>query len=121
MKEKEICNISRWQLLKNQLNNLSPTEFKKLLDNNPNTQLIDVRTSKEFEAFHLPNAMNINYLAYDFWHQIEQLDRRKLCLIYCRTGRRSLRTCTLMRNADFENTMIFNLDGGLVAWEEVYR
>lgn len=119
MKE-EACNISRWQLLKNQLNNLSPTEFQTMLDNNPNTQLIDVRTSKEFEKFHLPNAINIDYLAYNFWSQIEQLDRTKPCLIYCRTGRRSIRTCTMMRNGDFDNINIFNLDGGLVVWETIF-
>jgi rhodanese-related sulfurtransferase len=119
--EKESCNIPRWQLLKNQLNNLSPTECQTMLDNNLNTQIIDVRTQKEFEISHLANALNINYLDDDFWTQIEQLDRTKPCLIYCRTGRRSVRTCTLMRNGGFENARIFNLDGGLAAWEEVYK
>lgn len=111
-----ICEVPRWHLLKQQLNNLTPEEFQRALQETPDAVLIDVRTPAEFEAGHIPGAVNINYLAYDFWDQMEQLDVERTYFIYCRTARRSVRTCTLMRNSGFKN--IFHLDGGWNLWTE---
>ena len=113
---RNICEVPRWHLLKQQLNNLTPEEFQRALQETPNAVLIDVRTPAEFEAGHIPGAVNINYLAYDFWDQMEQLDVERTYFIYCRTARRSVRTCTLMRNGGFKS--IFHLDGGWNLWTE---
>lgn len=112
------CEIPRWQQLKRQLNNMNPDEFKTALAETPDAVLIDVRTPAEFEAGHIPNALNINYLGYDFWDRIEQLDTQRTYFIYCRTSRRSVRTCTLMRNGGFQH--IFHLDGGWNLWSETF-
>ena len=111
------CPISRWEILKNQLNNLPPKAFKTALENQTESILIDCRTLKEFETGHLSNAVNMDYLGEGFYDQMERLDLEKSYLIYCRSGRRSTRTCTLMKNAGFKN--IYNLDGGLKEWARV--
>jgi rhodanese-related sulfurtransferase len=118
MTDPTICEIPRWQQLKRQLNNLTPAEFKAALAETPDVVLIDVRTPAEFEAGHIPGAVNINYLAYDFWDTLERLDPQRTYFIYCRTSRRSVRTCTLMRNGGFKK--IYHLDGGWNLWSETF-
>ena len=65
--------------------------------------------------------MNVSYFAADMWEKIEQMDKNRTYLIYCRSGRRSIRVGTLMRNGGFDAKKIFHLDGGLVAWKEVFE
>lgn len=113
--EEKTCKISRWEILKQQLNNLGSEEFQQAIAQGKNLVVIDVRTEEEFTAGHLPNAINISYLAYDFWDRMEQLDPDTHYYVYCRSGRRSVRTCTLMKNGGFKN--VYNLDGGLNAWK----
>ncbi len=115
--KKENCKISRWQLLRQKLNNLEPEDFLDSYHQHPGAVLIDVRTPKEFEANHLEGALNLDYLAEDFWDKMEQLDRNRAYFVYCRSERRSLRACTLMQNGGFKQ--VFNLSGGLKAMKFV--
>ena len=114
----EKKKMSRWELLKNQLNNLDPEAFKIAIKDCPDTLLIDCRKPNEVATGKLPGAINLDYLAPDFWEQIDQLDARKNYYVYCRSGRRSIRTCTLMQNGGF--CKVYNLDGGLNAWLSVF-
>jgi len=114
-----VCKTPRWQMLKAHIQNLNPTKFKEKISTSDAT-LIDVRTPEEHMINPLPNSLNINYLGAGFWEQIEALDPTKTYLVYCRTGRRSLRACTLMKNGGFDNKKVYNLDGGIAAWEEVF-
>lgn len=110
----ENCKISRWDLLKNKLNNLNPEAFHHQLLDTPNSILIDVRRPEEFATGALENAQNINYLGENFWEELDALDTNKTYFVYCRSGRRSIRTCTLMQNGGFKK--VYNLDGGLKEW-----
>ncbi|MEM1121521.1 MAG: rhodanese-like domain-containing protein [Bacteroidota bacterium] len=116
-----VCKTPRWQLLKGQIHNLNPIEFKHKIETIADAVLIDVRTPEEHAVNPIPNSLNINYLGEGFWDKIEVLDNAKTYLVYCRTGRRSLRACTLMKNGGFDHEKVFNLDGGMVAWEEVFE
>lgn len=117
--ENNSCKVSRWQILKAQLNNLTPEEFQEMVRQTPGATVIDVRTDEEYRQGHLFDAINISYLAYDFWDQIEQLDPGRTYFVYCRSGRRSVRTCTLMKNGGFSR--VYNLDGGLNVWETAFQ
>ena len=114
------CKTPRWRLLKSQLNNLKPKAFQEKISDTENPIIIDCRTPSEFGNSHIEGAINISYLADTFWDQVEQLSKTTVIFVYCRTGRRSIRACTLMRNGGFENEKIYNLDGGYVLWEEVF-
>ncbi len=118
MLQPDVCEIPRWQQLKRQLNNLTPQEFLQALTETPDAVVIDVRTPAEFELGHIEGAINIDYLSYDFWDRMEQLDPNRTYFIYCRTARRSVRTCTLMRNGGFKR--VYHLDGGWNLWAEVF-
>lgn len=115
-----VCKTPRWQLLKAHINNLDPKAFKAMIGGNKDIQLIDVRTPEEHSVNPIPNSLNINYLGEGFWDKVEELDTSKTYLIYCQTGRRSLRACTLMKNGGFGKNKVYNLDGGMAAWEEVF-
>jgi rhodanese-related sulfurtransferase len=112
------CKISRWALLKGGLNNLTPGEFAELMAARPDAVLLDCRTPQEFEFGKLKNAINFDYLSKDFVGEMEKLDREATYLVYCRSERRSIRTCILLQNGGFKS--VYNLDGGLVAWVEKF-
>lgn len=117
----QSCKISRWQLLKAQLNNLNPLEFKQKIEATPDALIIDVRTKAEYESGHIQKAINLDYLSDDFWDQVEHLDNNLTVFVYCRTERRSIRVCTLMRNGGFQNEKLFNLEGGYSLWSEQFK
>jgi len=110
------CKTPRWRTLKSQLNNLEPDAFLEKLASCVPCILIDVRTPTEFEACHIEGATNIDYLAEHFWEDIEKISNNIHLFVYCRTGRRSIRACTLMGNGGFQKEKIFNLEGGYEAF-----
>ncbi len=114
----EACEIPRWQLLKSQLENLDPVAFKDRLRSTQKALLLDVRTAEEVQEFSLSHAFHLDYFAEDFLDRLESLDRDTAYFIYCRTGRRSVRTGILMRNWGFSH--LINLEGGLVAWQQIF-
>ncbi|MEN0003196.1 MAG: rhodanese-like domain-containing protein [Bacteroidota bacterium] len=112
------CQISRWELHKRMLDNLSPERFGEAMAEEGNI-ILDVRTASEFQYYHLPNAINLDYLAEDFLDRLEALDASRTYCVYCRSGRRSTRVCTLMANSGF--TKVLHLDGGLNQWEAHFK
>lgn len=95
--------------------NINAVAFQKEVEANSEAVLIDVRTADEFESGHLPNAINLNVTSHDFMERVEQLDKSKTYLVYCRSGARSFNACNLMYNAGIEN--VTNLQGGIIAWQ----
>lgn len=112
------CEIPRWQQLKREIVNLTPKQFRKAFLDKEMAILVDVRTTQEWNSGSLSNALHIDYLADGFLEKIDKLDRDGSYFIFCRTGRRSLRTTVLMKNWGF--TDVQNLDGGLTAWEDTF-
>ncbi|HJR99879.1 MAG TPA: rhodanese-like domain-containing protein [Flavobacterium sp.] len=78
-------------------------------------QLIDVRTPSEYAEGHLANAVNININDSDFKAKIEVLDKTKPILVYCKSGGRSGRACSQLKEMGF--TTITDLDGGITDWK----
>lgn len=120
--EKTVCKTSFWSLLKAQLNNLNPEEFAEKLScaEKSGLLLIDVRSPEEFSHGSFSGAHNINYSSGDLWERLEILDKEKDIYVICRSGRRSMRVCTLLRNGGFDEKKIFNLDGGLNVFQKYY-
>jgi len=114
----EYCEIPRWQVLKQDLNNLSYADFVKDASANKQAVLLDARTPQEFDAGHLTGAINVNYLSEHLADELEALDKDKHYYIYCRTSRRSLRVCVLLKNMGFKQ--IYHLENGLIEQEQLY-
>lgn len=95
---------------------LEPEAFADGIQNNPQAEIIDVRTSEEYDSGHLPGAININVMAPDFLEQIDNLDQSKAYYVYCRSGGRSARACMMMHEEGFRE--VHNLKGGILAWHQ---
>jgi phage shock protein E len=90
--------------------------FKNLIDND-SIVLIDVRTPEEYSDGHLQNATHIDFHHEDFEDLIDELDKRKKYLVYCRSGNRSRQAMFLMRDLGFEE--VYNLSEGINSWKEL--
>lgn len=102
--------------VKNIFKDLNPQESKEMIiknNNNPQFILLDVRTPGEYEGGHLKGALNIDYHN-DFKSEIENMDKEKKYLLYCRTGIRSANAMQLMRYAGFKE--VYNILGGIRLW-----
>lgn len=95
---------------------LAPQQFKTAIDVQKNEIILDVRTPKEYGEAKIHQAQNIDFYQTDFKEIIKQLDRNKTYFVYCRSGKRSANTSTLMREAGFER--VYDLKGGILAWKE---
>jgi len=75
--------------------NVDVAEFEKLRADKKNV-VLDVRTQKEFEAGHIPGAVNIDVNAPDFPERVTKLEKNKTYLVHCGAGVRSARACDKM-------------------------
>ena len=76
-------------------------------------QLIDVRTSDEFNLNRLTNAINIDLNDSVFLRRFEKFNKEDNILLYCRSGRRSLIGAELLVKNGYKN--IFDLKGGVIS------
>lgn len=92
--------------------NLSVSDFQKLLADTT-VQLIDVRTPAEFEAGHIPHALNIDVKEVNFEKNIKTLDPARPVAVYCRSGVRSRKAARKLAEKGFQ---VYNLDKGFLSW-----
>ena len=72
--------------------------------------VLDVRTSGEYAAGHIVNAVNVDYYAADFSDRLDALDKDLVYLIYCASGNRSGRAHDTMLALGFHE--VYNMLGG---------
>jgi rhodanese-related sulfurtransferase len=94
---------------------LSIPQFEKLTSKKK-TMVVDVRTPEEVSEGHLAGALNINFLGENFAKEIQNLDKRKTYLLYCRSGSRTRKAADLMQKSGFKH--VYMLEGGITAWKE---
>lgn len=82
-----------------------------------NFVIIDVRTPEEYADGYIEKAINLDYYSETFADELDQLDKEKTYLIYCRTDRRSGEALDIMAELGFRE--VYNMLGGIVQWEEV--
>ena len=82
---------------------------------NPDFIIIDVRTLEEFNAGHIDKAIVIDYYSPDFKQKLNELERNKQYLIYCRTGGRSAAASKIMKELGFRT--VYNMAGGITEWK----
>ena len=93
---------------------LSLTEFKEHTENK-NVQLIDVRTSDEFNSGHIKDAKNIDFYSGNFNVEFNKLDKEQPVYVYCRSGSRSRKTASKLEAIGF--TEIYDLNGGFLNYK----
>lgn len=95
---------------------VNPSEAAKLIEENPDYIVLDVRTPIEFKHSNIENAVNINYYSFSFKKQIAKLDKDKTYIVHCQTGVRSGKTMPIMLRAGFKN--LIHMDGGMKGWKQ---
>jgi rhodanese-related sulfurtransferase len=99
------------------IHHISALEAKTLIDRNRGKSdfvILDLRTPKEFASGHIAGAVMLDYYSPEFQQGLQQLDRSKRYLIYCRTGNRSSRTLRLIDQMGFKS--VYHLKDGIVDW-----
>jgi adenylyltransferase/sulfurtransferase len=88
--------------------------LKELLDRNHNFVLIDVREPHEYQICRIPKAKLIPLG--ELPKRVRELDPSAEYVIHCRSGVRSAKACTVLRDAGFRR--VRNMAGGILAWSD---
>lgn len=93
---------------------IEPAEVKTLLDAAHSFVLIDVREPHEHQICNIPAArlMPLGELP----KRLAELDRSAEYVIHCKSGMRSAKACTLLRESGFQR--VRNMKGGILAWSD---
>ncbi len=92
------------------------TDLHKIYEKQKDSlNLLDVRTIQEFDAGHIPEALNIDIMEQSFTDEIAKLPKDKTYHVVCRSGGRSASACGYMESIGF--TDVINIAGGMLDWE----
>jgi len=94
---------------------ITPTELKARLDNGDSPLLVDVRERFEQRIADLPNHEQLRMPTGEFVHRIDEIDRDREVVLYCRSGSRSAWAARLLMDRGFDS--VLNLKGGVLAWK----
>lgn len=98
-------------LFRNNDNNITMDEAKKMLKENKKIILIDVRSHQEYKEYHLDGALSIPLSELGTSIRKNVPNREDIIIVYCQTGNRSKKAIKLLNNLCYYN--IYNIIGGL--------
>lgn len=98
---------------------LGPDAFEKGISK-ADIQVLDVRTSGEYQSGHIKNAMQADWTNKEqFNDRIQYVDKNKPVYVYCLVGARSAAAAEWMRQNGFSHVM--ELVGGINAWKRAAK
>lgn len=94
------------------INQVSATELKTRIQNEPHLLLLDVREPNEFQYASIENSVLIplNQIP----ERLSELDPQQEMVVICHHGVRSSQACMYLVHSGFTN--VSNLTGGIDAW-----
>ena len=98
----------------NEIRHVSMDDIVKIMDENKDYVIVDVRTPDEYKEGHIPNARNIPNETIDERVGNKLKDKNQLILIYCRSGSRSRQAAYKMQKLGYTNLVDF---GGIINWK----
>ena len=87
---------------------------KEVAERKPDTQILDVRSDKEWSAGHIENAIHIPLG--ELKGRIKELQKSSDIIAVCGSGYRSSIAASLLQGSGFRK--ISSMDGGMTAWNE---
>lgn len=111
----EFCGLKQPVVEEKQLEEITATELKNLLDANPNLQIIDVREPFEFEIAKIPNTKLIPLG--EVVNRANEINPNSTAIIHCKGGVRSAKAIKALQENGFTGRLI-NLKGGILAWSD---
>jgi UPF0176 protein len=114
----EIVTLNAGALQPDKDNQLSPAEWKRMLEEDPNAVCLDIRNRFESDAGKFENAVvcDIEHFR-ELPRYVDCLEglRDKTVLMYCTGGIRCEKASALFRRKGFKN--VFQLHGGIAAYQ----
>ena len=95
---------------------VTPQQVKADMDAGKSIILLDVRDSEEFDAGHIPKAMNISRGVLEFKVGSMIPDKNANIVLYCRTDARSALATAVLKEMGYMNAK--NLQGAFKGWGE---
>ena len=87
---------------------VSVETFEKMSKKKKKTVILDVRTPEEVAEGHLAGAKNIDVQDELFEQNIEQLNKNKTYLLYCRSGKRTAVAGAKMKASGFKKVYLLD-------------
>ncbi len=100
------------------IENVTPEKAHNLIQDNKENDdfvILDLRTPDEYAGGHIEGATNLDYYSDTFRDELEKLDKNKIYLIHCQSGRRSTAALETMKNLGFKK--VYNMTGGIAGWQ----
>jgi len=101
---------------KHTINSISPADFHRLIQDDLDIELIDVRPRKMYDGQRVEHAKFVEFTTLDpkgFMESRESAESAPLYII-CQVGIRSVEACEQFIDAGFDN--VVNIEGGTKAW-----
>lgn len=97
-------------------NKINADQLVQMLKNEPDAQLIDLRTPAELaETGKIEDAKHINFNSPDFQDQVGHLQKEKTVILYCAAGGRSGKATAQLSKMGFQK--IYDYSGGMNDWK----
>ncbi|WP_420581321.1 rhodanese-like domain-containing protein [Reichenbachiella sp.] len=97
-------------------NQLSPKSFQAQIDQEQeNFVILDLRTDEEVAEGKVPGAEQLDFYGDDFDEKLKALNKETTYYIYCRSGGRSGKTLSQMKDLGFKK--VYEMRGGMNAWK----
>ena len=94
---------------------LTPEEAFDLIQNDADLVIIDVRSPSEFDAGHIDNAINLDYISEGFQDQLNALDPAKTYIVYSQNEGYSANAANQLDGLITSEAVYF-ISGGLKTW-----
>lgn len=102
----------KWKQFFTPVKSIDWQEAQKMIDNDPDVLLLDVRQPKEYKTAHVPGSTLIPMGELD--DRLSEIELDKPTLIYCASGGRSRVVAQMLSGKGYEN--LYNVSGGIHAW-----
>ena len=98
----------------NSFKSISMSEAEKMMKNEKDYIILDVRTAEEYKEGHIPNAINVANETIGEEEIAELPDKEQLIMVYCRSGRRSKQAASKLVKLGYSNIVEI---GGIIDWK----
>ncbi|MDO5294416.1 MAG: rhodanese-like domain-containing protein [bacterium] len=99
--------------MSNAFQQITPEEAKKIMDEELDYTILDVRTQQEFDDGHIEGAVLIPLPEVPYVVESEIEDYDQTILVYCRSGVRSKSASAILAELGYTNVYEF---GGILDW-----
>ena len=113
IEDKNSSGFSIINLDQDNIEQIDAAKLKSMIENKEKFELIDVRTTQEYNENNISCARLLENIEDNFF---DKLNKNTKLIFQCRSGKRSQNMALKFKEKGFKN--IANLKGGILAWDE---